>query len=58
MRDEWTKQLSDGRIVIFTLEFDPDQGGVITAQVGEVIRTRTIRELMTREKVETYFANS
>jgi hypothetical protein len=57
MRDEWTKQLYDGRIVHYTLEFDPAQGGVITAHVGEVTRTRTIRELTTREKVEAYFTN-
>jgi|KBSMisStaDraftv2_1062788.scaffolds.fasta_scaffold162005_4 hypothetical protein len=57
MRDEWTKKLSDGRIVTYTLEFEPGQSGVITAQVGEVTRTRAIRELMTREGVEASFTN-
>ena len=57
MRDKWTKTLSDGRIVHYSLEFEAGQGGVITAQVDEVTRTRAIRELITREGVETSFTN-
>jgi hypothetical protein len=57
MRDEWTKNLPDGRIVVFTSEFVLGNGGVIQARVGEIIRTRTVSGPMTREEVESRFTN-
>jgi hypothetical protein len=57
VRDEWTKKLPDERTVIYTSEFVPGDGGVITAYVGEIVRTRTVQVPMTREEVEAQFKN-
>ena len=57
MRDEWTKKLSDGRIVLYTSEFPLGYGGVIEVHLGELIRTRTVSGPMTREEVEARFTN-
>jgi hypothetical protein len=57
MRDEWTKKLPDERTVIYSLEFVPGNGGVITGYVGEIVRTRTVQFPMTREEVEAQFKN-
>jgi hypothetical protein len=55
LRDEWTKKLPDGRVVVYTSEFDPENGGVITAQVGKIVRTRAVQAPTTREDVEAKF---
>lgn len=57
MHDEWTKKLPDGRIAVYTSEFVPRNGGVITAHVGEIVRTRAVQAPMTREEVEARFKN-
>jgi hypothetical protein len=57
VRDEWTKKLPDDRTVIYTSEIDPRDGGMITAWVDAIIRTRTVEGPMTREEVEAEFKN-
>jgi hypothetical protein len=57
MPDEWTKKLPDGRTVVYTSEFIPENGGVITAQVGKTVHTRAVQAPLTREEVEARFTN-
>jgi hypothetical protein len=57
LRNEWTKKLPDEWKVIYTSEFVPGTGSVITAHVGELVRTRTVQILMTREGIEAKFKN-
>jgi hypothetical protein len=57
MRDEWTKNLGDGRIAIYTMNIGDGTGGVITAKVGDIIQTRAVEGPMTREQVEAEFGN-
>jgi hypothetical protein len=56
MHDKWSKKLPDGRTVVYTLEFLSENGGVISAQLDEIVVTRTVPRQMTREEVEARFA--
>ena len=58
MRDQWSKNLSDGRKVDYTLDITPGVGGVITAKVGDITDTASVpasRGSMTRKEVEERF---
>jgi hypothetical protein len=57
MHDQWTKKLTDGRTVVYTLNIEAGTGGVITARVEEVKHTKTVLTPMTREEVEAHFKN-
>ena len=53
--DEWTKELPDGRTVVYTSEIAPETGGVITASVGDIKQTGIALAPMTRQEVEAAF---
>jgi hypothetical protein len=56
MHDRWSKKLPDDRTVVYTSEFLAGNGGVITAELDEIILTRTVQGEMAREEVEARFA--
>jgi hypothetical protein len=56
MHDKWSKKLTDDRTVVYTSEVLAGNGGVITAELDEIIITRTVPRQMTREEVEAHFA--
>ena len=56
MQDKWSKKLPDGRTVVCTSEFRAGNGGVITAELDQIVFTRTVPGQMTREEVEARFA--
>jgi hypothetical protein len=55
MLDKWTKKLPDGRTVVYTRNIEQEAGGVITAAVGNIMRTISVQAPMTREEVEAAF---
>jgi hypothetical protein len=55
MLDKWTKKLPDGRIVVYTRNIEQETGGVISATVGNVMRSVSVQAPMTREEVEAEF---
>jgi hypothetical protein len=57
VRDEWTKNPPDEWTVINTTEFLPENGGVTTAHVSELVRTRSVPVPMTQEEVEAHLKN-
>jgi hypothetical protein len=57
MPDQWTKKLPDGRTVVYTSNIEAGTGGVITARVEEIKRTKAVQAPMTREEVEAHFKN-
>ena len=57
MHDEWAKKPPDERTVINTTEFLPEKGGVTTAHVSELVRTRSVHVPMTQEEVEAHLKN-
>ena len=57
MSDQWTKKLSDGRTVVYTMNIEAGTGGMITARVEEIKHTKTVQAPMTREEVEARFKN-
>jgi hypothetical protein len=57
MSDQWTKKLSDGRTVVYTMNIEAGTGGMITARVEEIKHTKTVQTPMTREEVEARFKN-
>ena len=56
MHDKWSKKLPDGRTVVYTSEFLAENGGVITAELDEIVVTRAVPRQMTREEVEARFS--
>jgi hypothetical protein len=56
VQDKWSKKLPDERTVVYTSEFLAENGGVITAELDEIVLTRTVQEQLTREEVEARFA--
>jgi len=56
MHDKWSKKLPDDRTVVYTSEFLAGNGGTITAELDEIVLTRTVPGQMTREEVEARFA--
>jgi hypothetical protein len=56
MQDKWSKNLPGGRTVVYTSEFLVGNGGIITAQLDEIVVTRTVQEELTRDEVEARFA--
>jgi len=57
MRDEWSKNLPDGRTVVYTSDITAGIGGVITREVGDMIQTTHVNAPMSREQVETEFGD-
>jgi hypothetical protein len=55
MLDKWTKKLPDGRTVVYTRNIEQETGGVISATVGDIMRTVSVQAPMTREEVEAEF---
>jgi hypothetical protein len=53
--DEWTKNLADGRPVIYTSDITQETGGVITACIGGITHTLAVQAPMTRQEVEAAF---
>ena len=56
MHDKWSKKLPDGRTVVYTSEFLAGNGGTITAELDEIVLTRTVPGQITREEAEARFA--
>jgi hypothetical protein len=56
MHDKWSKKLPDERTVVYTSEFTGEDGGVITAELDEIVFTRLVQKQMTREEIEARFA--
>jgi hypothetical protein len=58
--DEWTKKLTDDRMVVYTSNLGSPLsgvgGGVITAQVGDIKHTEIATHPMTRQEIEAIFA--
>ena len=55
-RDEWIKNLADGRTAVYTSNIETSTGGVISARVGDAAITQHVYEPMTRQEVEAFFA--
>jgi hypothetical protein len=70
--DKWTKELPNGRFVVYTRNTAPETGGAITARVGyvapnaegvvvpqagDIVHTDVAQAPMTREEVEAHFTN-
>jgi hypothetical protein len=70
--DKWTKELPDGRFVVYTRHTTQETGGVITARVGhiapnaeavvvphngDIVHTEKAQAPLTREEVEAHFTN-
>ena len=56
MDDKWSKKLPDDRTVVYTSKFTGGDGGVITAELDEIVFTRLVQRQMTREEIEARFA--
>jgi hypothetical protein len=55
MLDKCTKKLPDGRTVVYTRNIEQEIGGVISATVGDIMRSVSVQAPMTREEVEAEF---
>jgi hypothetical protein len=57
--DQWTKNLPDGRTVVYTSNIGPgSSGGPITAQVGDIAHVNVATHPMTRQEIEAAFAGA
>lgn len=54
--DEWTKNLGDGRTVVYTSNIEAGTGGVISVRVGDIALTQHVYAPTTRQEVEALFA--
>jgi hypothetical protein len=52
MRDEWSKNLTDGRTVIYTSDITRGTGGVITRKVGDMIQTIQVNTPISQPSAE------
>jgi hypothetical protein len=55
MLDKWTKKLPDGRTVLYSRNIAKETGGVISAAVGNIMRSISVQVPVTREEVEAAF---